>query len=527
MPAVKNVGEPCAGEPHARFEVAAGGNQTSRASTAARSGASRRPYSNGRAPGVSGGAGTSGWAWRIGLAEVPIPELRRFTLKVMRDGRSVTVEVTSDGAGLVSHAGTALVAQVAEKVGLTAALSRGLAGLKQRRRGHDRGRVIRDLAVMLVDGGECVSDLGAVREQDAIFGAIASDSTAFRMVDRIASEPGLLDAVRVAHAHARERFWELHGAPERLTLDVDATLITAHSEKEKAAGNYKGGYGFHPLQVYLEETREALGGLLRPGNAGSNTATDHVAVLDLALAQIPAEHVEALDILVRADTAGATHGLVDYCRQARMRFSVGYELTEKVRAAILTIGQDAWAPALDQDGSARKNGEVCEITGIVDLSAWPEGSRLIVRRERPHPGAQLSFTDHDGYRFQAILTDQPYPDIAVLECRHRQHAHVEDRIRDDKDTGLSKFPFKEFALNEVWLEIVMLAHDLIVWTQALLLDGELAKTEPKRLRYRLLHVARRLAFSGRRAKLHLQGSWPWAADLLAAFQKLRTLAANG
>ncbi len=332
--------------------------------------------------------------------------------------------------------------------------------------------MFRDLAVMLVDGGECVSDLGVVREQDALFGAIASDSTAFRMIDRVASTLGLLDALRVAHAQARERFWELHGAPQRLTLDVDATLITAHSEKEKAAGTYKGGYGFHPLQVYLDETREALGGLLRPGNAGSNTAADHVAVLDLALAQIPARYVEALEILVRADTAGATHGLVDYCREGDMRFSVGYELTEQVRTAILTIAGDAWIAALDQDGSARENGEVCEITGMVDLSAWPEGSRLIVRRERPHPGAQLSFTDHDGYRFQAILTDQPDPEIAVLECRHRQHAHVEDRIRDDKDTGLSKFPFKEFALNEVWLEIVMFAHDLIVWTQTLALTGE-------------------------------------------------------
>ena len=171
------------------------------------------------------------------------------------------------------------------------------------------------------------------------------------------------------------------------------------------------------------------------------------------------------------------------------------------------------------------NGEVAEITDLVDLSAWPEGSRLIVRRERPHPGAQLSFTDHDGYRFQAILTDQTDENIAVVECRHRQHAHVEDRIRDDKDTGLAKFPFKEFALNEVWLEIVMLAHDLIVWTQALVLDGELAKAEPKRLRYRLLHVAGRLAFSGRRAKLHLQDTWPWAAELVAAFQKLKTLPA--
>jgi Transposase DDE domain group 1 len=446
-------------------------------------------------------------------------------LRVMRDGRPVTVEVTSDGAGLVSRAGSALVAQVADKVGLTQALSLRLAAIKQRRRGHDPGRVIRDLAVMLADGGECVSDLGAVREQDALFGPVASDSTAFRMVDRIASTPGLLEAVRVAHARARARFWELHGAPERLTLDVDATLITAHSEKEKAAGNYKGGYGFHPLQVYLDETREALGSLLRPGNAGSNTAEDHKTVIDLALAQIPQQYIESIEILVRADSAGATHGLVDYCREGEMRFSVGYELTEQVRAAILEIPEDAWVPALDQDGSHRTNGEVAEITDSVDLASWPEGSRLIVPRERPHPGAQLSFTDHDGYRFQAILTDQDDPDIAIIECRHRQHAHVEDRIRDDKDTGLSKFPFKEFALNEVWSEIVMLAHDLIVWTQALLLDGELAKAEPKRLRYRLFHVAARLAFSGRRAKLHLDHTWPWVTELTAAFHRLETLQA--
>ena len=446
-------------------------------------------------------------------------------MRVMRDGRPVTVDVTSDGAGLVSHAGTALLAQVAGELGLTRALSLGLAGVKQRRRGHDPGRVIRDLAVMLADGGECVSDLGGQRDQEALFGVVASDSTAFRVIDRLAAEPELLDALRLAHARARERFWELHGAPKRLTIDVDATLITAHSEKENAAGNYKGGYGFYPLQAYADETREALGGLLRPGNAGSNTAADHRTVLDRALEQIPAKHIESIEILVRADTAGATHGLTDYCREANMRFSVGYELTETVRSVILEIPQDAWVTALDQDGSERENGQVCQITDRVDLSSWPERSRLIVRRERPHPGAQLSFTDQDGYRFQAILTDQPDENIAVLECRHRQHAHVEDRIRDDKDTGLSKFPFKEFALNEVWLEIVMLAHDLIVWTQALVLTGELAKAEPKRLRYRLLHVAGRLAFSGRRCKLHLQDTWPWAAELLAAFQKLKTLPA--
>jgi Transposase DDE domain group 1 len=448
-------------------------------------------------------------------------------LKVMHDGRPVTVEVTADGAGLVSHTGSALLAQVADKLGLTKGLSRRLEALKQRRRGHDPGRVIRDLAVMLADGGECVCDLAAVRDQPALFGPVASDSTAFRVIDRIAAEPAFVDALRTAHARARERFWELHGAPARLTIDVDATLITAHSEKEHAAGNYKGGYGFHPLLSYADETREALGALLRPGNAGSNTVEDHTTVLDLALAQIPAEHIERIQLLVRADTAGATHGLIDYCREANVRFSVGYELTEPVRAAILQIPGAAWLAALDQDGGERENGEVAELTEHVELSAWPEHSRLIVRRERPHPGAQLSFTDHDGYRFQAILTDQDDREIAVLERRHRQRAHVEDRIRDDNDTGLAKLPFKQFALNQVWLQIVLLAHDLIVWSQALLLDGELAKAQPKRLRHRLLHVAARLAFHGRRAKLHLQRTWPWTRELLAAFTKLKTLPATG
>jgi Transposase DDE domain group 1 len=425
---------------------------------------------------------------------------------------------------LVSHAGTALLARVADKLGLTAGLALRLAVLKQRRRGHDPGRVIRDLAVMLADGGECVSDLGGVRDQEALFGPVASDSTAFRVIDRVASER-LLGELRAAHARARERFWELHGAPEHLTIDIDATLITAHSEKEKAAGNYKGGYGFHPLHAYADETHEAMGAILRPGNAGANTAADHVTVLDRSLDQIPAEYIETIEILVRADSAGATHELADHCREGDMRFSFGYELTESVRAAILEIPADAWVPAFDQDGSERENGEVAEITDSLDLSSWPEGSRLIVRRERPHPGAQLSFTDRDGYRFQAILTDQPDEDIAIIERRHRQRARVEDRIRDDKDTGLAKFPFKEFALNEVWVEIVMLAHDLIVWTQALLLNGELAKAEPKRLRYRLLHVAARLAFSGRRAKLRLQHDWPWVDELLAAFERLKALPA--
>jgi hypothetical protein len=446
-------------------------------------------------------------------------------LVVQRDGRNVTVEVTSDGEGLVSHAGSALLAQIADKSGLTAALSLRLAGLKQRDSGHDPGRVVRDLAVMLADGGDCLADLGAVRDQDALFGPVASDSTAFRVIDRIASTPGLLDALADAHARARGHVWTQTGALERVTIDVDATLVTSHSDKEGAAGTYKGGYGFHPLMAYCDETGEALAAVLRPGNAGSNTAVDHIAVIQDALAQIPAELIETIEIVVRTDSAGATHEVMDFCREHRLRFSAGFELTDAVRAAILKIPETAWVAALATDGSERENGQIAEITTALDLTRWPAGSRVIVRRERAHPGAQLSFTDHDGHRFQAVLTDQPHPDIQILERRQRERAHAETHIRNDKDTGLRNMPFRDFEHNRVWLKLVAIAHDLLVWTQRLLLTGELASCEPKRLRYRLLHVAARLAFHARKATLRIDAAWRWADALVTAFTRARALPA--
>lgn len=443
-------------------------------------------------------------------------------MKVQRDGRDFKVVVASDGEGLVSHAGSALLAQVAEKTGLTGTLSSGLSDLKQRRSGHDQGRVIRDLAVMLADGGDCLGDLGALGDQEPLFGDVASASTAFRLIDRIARDPQGLERLGAAHARARARVWKLAGAPERLTIDLDATLIGSHSEKEGAAGNFKGGYGFHPMLAYADQTSEALAGELRSGNAGANTAADQIKVAEQAIGQIPVEYIENIKLLLRVDCAGSSHELLDWCRDGRIEFSVGYELNETVRSAILQIPDDDWVSALDQDGSPRPNGQVCEITSSLDLAGWPAGSRVIVRRERAHPGAQLSFTDHDGHRFQAILTDQP-GEIAQIERDHRGRAVVEDHIRNDKDTGMRNLPFRDFEHNRVWLALVRIAHDLIVWTQRLLLTGELARAEPKRLRYRILHVAARLAFHARTATLRIQANWPWANELTTAFARLRTL----
>jgi hypothetical protein len=308
--------------------------------------------------------------------------------------------------------------------------------LQLRAGSHDRGRVVRDLAVMLADGGDCLADLGAVRDQAALFGAVASGSTAFRVIDQIASDPNGLEWLRAAHAQARARVWKLAGAPASLTIDLDATLLTAHSEKEGAEPTWKRGYGFHPMLAYADPTAEALAGELRPGNAGSNTAADQIQVAEPAIQQIPVEHIESIELLLRVDSAGASHKLLDWAHEAQIRFSVGYEIGEAVRAAILEIADEDWVCSLDQDGAERPNGQVCAITQRLDLTAWPTGSTVLVRRERAHPGAQLTFTDDDGHRFQAILTDQTSRDIAALERDHRARARVEDHIRNDKDTGL-------------------------------------------------------------------------------------------
>jgi hypothetical protein len=227
-------------------------------------------------------------------------------------------------------------------------------------------------------------------------------------------------------------------------------------------------------------------------------------------------------VVVRTDSAAATHEFTDVLRAARIRFVMGYDLTAGVRDAILGLPESAWRPAIRQDGTERESAWVAELTDELALAGWPEGTRVIVRRERPHPGAQLSFTDHDGHRFQCTLTDLD-GDAVELERLHRARASAEDRIRNGKQTGLENLPFREFEHNAVWLELSLIAQDLIAWTQLLTLDGELANCEPKTLRYRLLHTAARLGFHARRATLRLQRSWPWADALATAFARLAAL----
>jgi len=450
------------------------------------------------------------------------------------DGAFDKVAVSADGKGMVGLAGAGLLALCADTVGLTGALSGAMAPIRRRRGRHDPGRVIRDLAVMLACGGDSVADMVALGGQERLFGGIASQATARRAIAWVAEDPERLGRLRAARAKARARVWELGARPERVIIDIDATLTSAYSPKEGAAGNFKGGFGHHPFCAYLDGSREALGAILRPGNAGSNTGADQVAILELALGQLPREVVQSESILMRADGAGSVHELLDYAREGQINFSVGFDLTAEIRQQVIDQPDEAWALAICQNGKPRvakgEDGElvelahVTELTDVVDLSAWGNGSRLIARRERLQGEEQLRlFADHGEWRLEVFLTDQDGDDIPELDRRHREHAQVEDRIREGKDTGMRNLPFPDMARNQVWLELVMIAQDLIAWTQALALEGELSRCEVKRLRYRIIHQAGRLVRSARRTRLRLERSCPWAKQLEQAFATLQAL----
>jgi len=446
-------------------------------------------------------------------------------LRVQATNSPARFEVTTDGAGVVGHAGAALLRELADRLGLTSALGWQLPGGRRR---HVDAHVLRDLAVLLADGGDCLSDLAVLREQPELFGPVASTPTAWRVVERVATDPRGLARIRAARAHARARAWAVgaHPDPELLVIDADATLVTAHSDlKEGAEGTYRHTFGFHPLLAYLDRGQapgEPLAGVLRPGNASAGSAEDLIELIDLALAQLPRSAADQ-PILVRSDSAGASTRLAWHLRERAVGFSLGMPIDQHVREAILAQPERAWTPAIDADGQPRTGAEVCELTGWIDLHRWPDGTRVLCRREDAHPGAQLRFTDLDGHRFQVFVTDQPDGDLACLELRHRQRARVEDRIRAAKATGLRNLPFDSWRRNQIWLELVLAAQDLLCWTQALLVDGALALAEPKALRYRLLHVAARIVRHARRVVLRLQASWPWATQLARAVTRLRAL----
>ena len=448
--------------------------------------------------------------------------------------RRTKIMVSGDGTGIVSQAGGLLLTQALRVTGLDRGLDAALERWRPARAAHSPGKIVTDLAVALALGGDCLADVAVLRAQPELFGPVASDPVVSRLVTRLAADaPRALKAIRAARAAARQRAWDLAGdaAPGAdgglVTVDIDATIVTSCSEKEQAAPTWKKTYGHHPLTVFADHGPEGAGEpltfLLRPGNAGSNTASEHIEATRLGLAQLP-RHLRRR-VLIRADSGGGTQDYLAWLAKPgrRLAYSVGFTITGDVQDAILKIPARAWAPAYDAGGQIRPGAWVAEITGMLDLANWPKGMRVIVRKERPHPGAQLRFSDIDGHRFTAFATSTKGGQLADLELRHRRRARCEDRIRCAKDTGLRNLPLHGYAQNQIWCEIVALACELLAWTQMLALTGPARRWEPKRLRLRIFTCAGRIVRGGRRLRLRLAATWPWAADITAAHARLHAL----
>ncbi len=449
--------------------------------------------------------------------------------------RRPKITVSADGKGLVSQAGALLLAETLRVTRLGPGLADGLARWRAPRAVHDPGKIIADLVMTLALGGDCLADIGVLRSQPGLAGPVASDPVVSRLITALAADaPRALRAIRKARAAAREHAWALAGdrAPGAdgtlIPVDIDATIVIAHSEKEKSAPTWKKTFGFHPLAAFADHgagaAGEALTVLLRPGNAGSNTAAEHIEVTRLALAQLPRRARRR--VLIRTDSGGGTHDFLKWLASPgrRLHYSVGMTITEDMHQAILTLPDRVWEAAYDAGGEVRPGAWVAELTGLLDLSSWPEGMRVIVRKERPHPGAQLRFTDIGGHRVTAFATDARTGQLADLELRHRRRARCEDRIRCAKDTGLRNLPLHGFDQNQIWCELAAMASELLAWMAMLALEGPARAWEPKRLRLRLFTTAGCLVRGGRRLRLRLAATWPWAAQITVAITRLQNLA---
>ncbi|WP_417564594.1 IS1380 family transposase [Microbacterium sp.] len=443
----------------------------------------------------------------------------------------------------IGHAGGVLLTETARAAGLDRALSTALGRWRKPLAVHDPGKVILDLAVTLALGGDALSDLATLRAEPGVYGHVASDPTVSRMMAALAADAErALAAIEGARREARAAAWALAGehAPdavaspdEPVVIDLDATLLTAHSEKEHAKPTFKKGFGFHPLCAFVDHgpagTGEMLAIRLRPGNAGSNTAADHIAVTKAAFAQLPGGKARpGKSVLVRTDSAGGTHDYLNWLTKQRVSYSVGFTLPHDTPELYRLIPDELWEPALDPGGEPRDGAAVAEFTGVLSLENWPDNMRVIVRRERPHPGAQLRFGDVDGYRLTAFATNTRRGQLQRLELRHRRRARCEDRIRQAKDTGLRNLPLHGFDQNRIWCAIVALAGDLIAWTGLLAHpEHDARRWEPKRLRHRLFTIPATIARHGRRTILHLASRSRWTRITLAAIGRIRTLPAPG
>jgi Transposase DDE domain group 1 len=485
------------------------------------------------------------------------------------------LEVTGDGTGIVSHAGLGLLRRLSDKAGLTRGLSQAL--FSGRLVHHDRGRVLADISCAIADGARAISDFRVLADQGEAFGQLASVPAAYRTLEEISrggarTQQKLAAAISAARRHARGQVAARHGKLpgvrvadkilEGVTcIRIDATVTFAHSEKELAEGNFK-GFGHHRLLGFCDNTGgEPLAWMLRKGPAGSNTAAGHIAIADASAAALPPAWRR--NLMVTVDGAGFSHKLAEHLdalaarRGHTLACSCGRELDAREKAAIRLVPEHAWQIAIDHRGEVRERradgacpgtgcghhacwieeAHVTELTGLLregpdgdQLKDWPTSMRIFARRERPHPGAKLSLSEHeDGYRYQLWVTNLPATtkgwrgQTACIDAGHRVHARVEDCIRTGKQTGIGRFPSHDYKLNQAWLTAAMIAQILLAWLKLLALDGDLAKAEPKTLRYRVLHAAARLVHGGRRRRWKFPANWPWAQAITRAWQRITAL----
>jgi len=455
----------------------------------------------------------------------------------MNGSSTARVRVEPGGEQVVGQVGLHALGAFADHLGLGDALSARIFAIQRRLPLHDRGKVLVHAMLMLAAGGECCADIEHLRIQPGLFRDVCSDSTLYRTLRSL--DPLTVAALKEAVAEIRETVWRRSAASKHgpVVLDLDSSLVEIHSENKEATGpTYKGGFGFHPLLCFADATGEALSAMLRPGNAGANTVADLLRVLDEAIGQLPASvaagHRPDADpasvrrtIVARVDSAGCTEGFVHGCRQRNVGFSVVARSTSQIHAAISKLGDRSkrWQPAVRQDGELRDGASVAAVTDLCDLSSWPSGTRLIVRREPLHPGAQQTLFPSLQHRFWGFYTDQE-GDAADLDAFMRAHAHVEEHICRLKDSGLLRFPFVSFEANCAWLAVVCFAADVVRWFQLLCLTGGLAIAQPKGLRRRLWDAPARVIRSGRQTVVRILRGWPDGEALLIAYQRLAALA---
>lgn len=441
---------------------------------------------------------------------------------VLHRSRASTVEIVPDSGSVVSHAGALPLQGLCDKIGLTDAITRvfGLRGLQT----IPRGAVMRDLAVTIADGGDAVVAVEALRSQSAAFGPVASDTTVWRTLAELNEDRR--HEFRRMLAAAREHVWGDARVGQSLcrllAVDVDATLVTAHTNKQLAAGTYKKGFGFHPVVCSLDCTREPLAILQRAGNAGANCADDLLDALTMGLAQLPARAFDRArhDIVVRMDSAGHSHKVVNFMRSHGLGFTIGADLTTDVWQRIGQLDEAAWVAAIDQDGRERDFAHVAELAAP---DGWGEGVRLIVRREYAHEGAPMRLLDHEGNRYQVILTNLDSPDLAYIAALYNGRGRAEQVIDELKRCGLGKLPAQEAELNESWILASLLAANLTRWSQLMLFDGRWRDARIDTIRNYLMHTGARLTRHARRLRMHLDTQWPAYEQLCAAFARLRQM----